>query len=287
MRSPLLAGLKSIEKFFGGSGLGRVKPVRWLYNSAFSIFKPRCTMVQGHRMWLDEKDSLELATNEFYEPVQTSLLKKELKTSGVFIDIGANIGYYTLIAACLVGPRGKVFAFEPDPTNFQLLEKNIAENGYSNVEMINRAVSNDTRSARLYLNKANKGDHRIYDSGDHRDSIAVQTVSLDDFFQKSDKRVQFIKMDIQGAEAKALEGMKNLLKANRRVMLMAEFCGKNLKNCGSDPKRFLTALQKMGFRIFEISEKEKTVKPVSAAYLLGRYSPEIDDYTNLLCRKNG
>ncbi len=285
MRSPLLACLKNIEKYFGGSGLGKIKLIRWFYDHVYSFFKPRSIMVQGHLMWLDEKDVLELATNEFYEPTETALLKKELKKGEIFVDIGANIGYYTLIAARLVGPRGKVYAFEPDPVNFRLLEKNIEQNGYLNVVLVNRAVSDNTRSALLYLNKTNMGDHRIYNPGEYRDRIPIRTVSLDDYFKKLDKRVHFIKMDIQGAEAKALKGIRSLVKANRRIKMVVEFCGKNLKKCGSDPKQFLSALQKMGFKISEISKSGKSIRSVTASYLLNRYNLKTDDYTNLYCSK--
>jgi len=285
MRSPWLAGLKGIKKVFGGSGLGRVKPVRLLYDFAYGLLMPRRVRVQGHVMWLDEKDALELATSETYEPVETQLIKKELKPGQVFVDIGANIGYYTLIAARLAGPAGKVYAFEPDPSHFGLLQKNIAQNGYSNVVPANLAVSDRAHSARLYLNQANPGDHRIWDSGDGREFIPIQIVSLDGYFKKLDKRVHFIKMDIQGAEAKALEGMRGLIRSNRAIKLVAEFCGKNLKNCGNDPGRFLAMLKSMGFRVFEISEKHGTVKPAASPYLLKRYHAGTDDYTNLYCVK--
>jgi FkbM family methyltransferase len=285
VRSPLLAGLKGIEKLFGGSGLGRVKPMRRLYDFVYGFLKPRRVKVQGHLMWLDEKDALELATNEIYEPVETALIKKALLPGDVFIDIGANIGYYTLLAARLVGPHGRVVAFEPDPSNFRLLGKNIFQNGYSNVIPVNLAVSDRSRNAHLFRSRTNPGDHRIYDSGDRRESIPIRTVSLDDYFKKLDKRVHFIKMDIQGAEAKAFQGMKGLVRANRHLGLVAEFCGKNIKNCGSDPKRFLSALKSMGFKVFEISEKDRTVKPATPAYLLSRYNTQSDDYTNLFCVK--
>jgi FkbM family methyltransferase len=285
MRSPLLAGLKGIQKLFGGSGLGRIKPVRGLYDFAYGLLKPRRVKVQGHLMWLDEKDALELATKEIYEPVETALVKKALRPGDVFIDIGANIGYYTLLAARLVGPHGRVVAFEPDPSNFQCLGKNICLNGYSNVVPVNLAVSDRSQNAHLFRSKTNAGDHRIWDPGETRERIPIRTVSLDAYFKKLDKRVQFIKMDIQGAEAKALQGMKGLIRSNRAVKLVAEFCGKNLEKCGSDPKRFLAALKGLGFRIYEISEKNGTVEPVTPAYLLKRYHAGTDDYTNLFCVK--
>jgi FkbM family methyltransferase len=284
-RQSLLALLKRIARLAGGSGLGRVKPIRLIYDSVFGLLKPKSVMVQGHRMWLDDKDTLELATNEIYEPLETALFKRELKPGQVVLDIGANIGYYTLLAARLVGPKGKVYAFEPDPVNFQLLRKNVEANGYGNVILVNKAVSNKTKATRLYLNETNKGDHRLYDSGDGRRSIAVEVVALDRFFKQLDKKVHFIKMDIQGAEAAALEGMKGLIRANRALKLVMEFEPSNLRRFGSDPQKVLQTLKKAGFRLLDISEKEKSVKPTDSNRLLKRYTVENAEYTNLFCVK--
>src|SRR5258708_4586206 len=182
MRNPLLTLLKKTALAVSGHGLGRIKPIRAGYDFFYRLLRPSSVVVQGQRMWLDDKDSLELATREIYEPMETRLFKKEIKPGQTVLDIGANIGYYTLIAAKLVGPSGKVYAFEPDPTNFKILKKNVERNGHSNVVLVNQAVADKNKKVRLYLNPANKGDHRIYDSKDGRSSIAVRTIRLDDLF---------------------------------------------------------------------------------------------------------
>lgn len=285
MRNPFFTILQAIYRAIGGHGLGRIKTLRWLYDSLFGFLKPKSVMVQGHRMWLDDKDTLELGTHGVYEPTETALLKKELKPGDTFVDIGANIGYYTLIAARIVGHTGRVFAFEPDPTNFELLKKNVEQNGCSNVTLVNKAVSDRARTLKLFLNEANRGDHRIYDSKDGRRSIPVQAIALDGFFKKLDKKVQFIKMDIQGAEAQALEGMKNLIRSNRSLKLVTEFSPGSLKLCGSDPIKYLKILQKLGFKLSELSEKEGSVRPVDLKGLIRNLTDDSNRYTNLLCVK--
>src|SRR5258708_2796683 len=254
MRNPLLSFLKKTALTVSGHGLGRIKLIRGLYDFFYNLLRPSSVVVQGQRMWLDDKDSLELATREIYEPMETALFKKEIKSGQTVLDIGANIGYYTLIAAKLVGPKGKVYAFEPDPTNFKLLKKNVESNGHSNVVLVNQAVSDKNRKARLFLSAMNKGDHRIYDSNDGRSSILVRMIRLDDFFLKMDKVVHFIKMDIQGAEAAALEGMKELIHRNQRLKLVTEFSPGSLKLEGHDPHKYLKTLRSLGFRLSEISE---------------------------------
>jgi len=152
--------------------------------------------------------------------------------------------------------------------------------------LVNKAVSNKTHTARLYLNETNKGDHRLYDESGEKKSTTVETVALDDFFKTLDKKIHFIKMDIQGAEAAALDGMKDLVQTNPGLKLFTEFEPSNLKGFGSDPGKYLQTLQKMGFQLSEVSEKEKTVKPVLPEELLERYTAENGGYTNLFCVKN-
>ncbi len=285
MRNPLFSLLQKVYYGIGGHGLGRIKPLRWAYGILFGLLKPRSVMVQGHRMWLDDKDTLELANHEVYEPVETEIFKGEIKAGDRVLDIGANIGYYTLIAAHLVGPQGKVYAFEPDPANFRLLQKNVEANGYTNVVLVNKALSNKNGKIRLYLNPSNRGDHRVYDSKDGRSSIEIETVALDRFFKPLDKKIHFIKMDIQGAEALALAGMKGLIRRNKGLKLVTEFSPASLKLAGSRPENYLNSLKSMGFGFFEISERKKSVQPVKANQLLKRSWGGSEDYTNLFCVK--
>lgn len=285
LRRNFFSILQKIYYSIGGHGLGRIKVLRWAYNTLFKLFKPKSVMVQGHRMWLDDRDTLQLAVNQVYEPVETTLLKEQLKAGQTFVDVGANIGYYTLLAARIVGPQGRVYAFEPDAANFKLLEKNTAANGHGNVTAVNKALSNKTGTARLYLNPVNRGDHRIYDSNDGRPSVGIETVTLDRFFEKLDKQVHFIKMDVQGAEAAALGGMKGLIRKNKGLKLVTEFSPGSLKAFGVDPKKYLRDLEALDFRFQEISEKHKTVKPVTPAQLLKRHWGGSEDYTNLFCIK--
>jgi FkbM family methyltransferase len=285
VRHPFLNFLKKSAIAVSGHGLGQIKPIRMAYNSLFHLLKPKSVMVQGHRMYLDDQDSLELATREIYEPFETALFKKAIKPGQTVLDIGANIGYYTLIAAKIVGPRGKVYAFEPDPDNFSLLKKNVEINGYANVVLINKAVSDKTKTAPFFLNKTNKGDHRLYDSNDGRPSILVQTVKLDDFFKKLNSKIHFIKMDIQGSEAMALEGLKATIKNNSRIKLMTEFWPYGLNQAGHSPSDYLKTLKTLKFKLWEISEKEKTMRPAQIRDILKQHTLQNRNYTNIFGRK--
>lgn len=206
-----------------------------------SKLKSNFSVVQGHKMFLDQS-SIDLSIKEISEPLVTELVKNEIKKGDVVLDIGANIGYYTLIFAKLVGEEGKVYAFEPDPNTFALLKKNIEVNKYQNVILEQKAVSNKTGKIKLYLSSYSV-DNRTYDSGDDRKCIEIESIRLDDYFKNYDKKISMIKMDIQGAENTAVEGMTTLLEKNEKLRVITEFWPIGLRRSGTEPEKFLKLLE--------------------------------------------
>jgi FkbM family methyltransferase len=283
VRHPALAVLKALSRLPGARELGRVSLVRGVYDALFGLLVPRSAMVQGHRMWLDRNDTLELATREVYEPFETEIVLREVRRGEVVLDVGANIGYYTLLMARLTGPSGRVFAFEPDAANFQLLEKNVRQAAYAHVVTVNKAVSDRCGEARLYLHDANAGDHRVYDSNDGRPSVGIQAVAVDDFLAPQLCPVHFIKMDIQGAEMHALRGMQRLIRENAGIKLLTEFWPTGLTRSGADPRGFLRLITELGFVIYDVSANPAPARPVTPDELLAAYTVENDRYTNLFC----
>lgn len=287
MSKIILSIFRKGVKLLSGYGIGKFYPVKVTYNFLSSRLKnPNgVAEVQGHKMLLDSKDTLGLSVWGFYEPLETELVKKEVKKGDVVLDIGANIGYYTLIAAKLVGENGKVFAFEPDPTNFAILKKNVELNGYKNVVLVQKAVSNKTGKLKLYLSEDNLADHQIYDSHEDRQSIEIEATRLDDYFKNYNGKIDVIKMDIEGAEGGAIQGMYSLLQKNKNVKIITEFWPMGLKEFGVGPDEYLKSLIKHNFKLYHINEKEKKIEPIQSAKLLEKYTPEKGDHTNLLCVK--
>jgi len=280
-----LAIYRAVKSVLGGYGIGRFYPIRVVHLFVLKRLKSNFATVQGHKMFLDSKDSLNLFINGIYEKFETELIKKEIKQDDIILDIGANIGYYTLMFAKLVGENGKVFAFEPDPTNFALLKKNVEINGYKNVVLINKAVSNKTGKLRLFLCENNKGDHRIYDSKDGRKFIEIESVKLDDYFKNQNDKINFIKMDIQGAEYGAVKGMCGLLNKNKNVKIISEFWPIGLKRSGVEPIEFLKLLVEHGFKISEVNEVKDKIIPIDTPNsLLKEYTIKKENFTNLLCK---
>jgi FkbM family methyltransferase len=255
-----------------------------------SCIKSDTAQVQGHKMFLDSKDSLNLSINGVYEPLETEIVKQEIKKGDVVLDLGANIGYYTLIFAQLVGEEGRVFAFEPDDTNFNLLKRNVEINGYKNVTLVQKAVSHQTERVKLYLHEENKGMHNIYEP-DSPDSpaIEIETVSLDDFLESYTEKIDFIKMDIEGSELDAIEGMSSILQKSKNVKLMVEFFPLGIKRLGLSPEQLLDRLVEHRFKLYHINKQTKRKEPIHAAKLLKIYdTPEMKNkHSNLLCKREG
>jgi methyltransferase, FkbM family len=237
-------------------------------------------VVDGHKMFLDDKDSMNLRVNGIFEPQETELVKQEVKRGDVVLDLGANIGYHTLLFARLVGSEGKVYAFEPDPTNFALLKRNVRANGYTNVELVQKAVSDKNGKIKLYLCEENRGDHRIYDSHDGRESVEVESVRLDDYFQGYEREINFIKMDIQGAEMMALRGMRSLLLQQPSMKLLSEFWPVGFARSGGNALEYFRLLEECHFTVYDLKHPEEST---SAEELLAKYSPASEDFTNLWC----
>jgi FkbM family methyltransferase len=282
-RSALRRGYAVARTRLTGYGLPRFRIVRSVERFVRAALRTDVVNVLGHRMRLDANDRAELSIHGIYEPLTTDLVQAEIAPGSVVLDIGANIGYFTLIFAKRVGPTGHVFAFEPEPGNFALLQDNVAANGYSNVTLSRLAVSDRAGRVRLYVDAGNPGDCRIYDSHDRRASLEIETVRLDDYWDPPFGRIDFIKMDIQGAEPAALRGMLGLLEKHRQVKLVVEFWPYGLRLSGADVEEFLQTLCGAGFNLWNLDERRGALVPTTVSELLGKYPPAPDNATNLYC----
>ena len=207
---------------------------------------------------------------QIWEDLETRWILHTIRSGDTFVDVGANIGYYTVIAAKIVGEKGHVYAFEPDPTNFAILKANVERNGLTNVTLEQKALSNEPGSLRLFLAHENKGDHRIFDEeGAARPYLDVEALRLDDYPPLKDRKVDFIKVDTQGAEGIILEGMTGTIAANPRMVMVMEYMPSSLRAVGTDPEKFLADLQKMDFRFFNLGMGFGAIvpPPVGAAAL--------------------
>jgi FkbM family methyltransferase len=243
--------------------------------------------VRGKTLYLNPHDKIittHMVLSGTWEPIETEVFLKHVKKGDTVIDVGANIGYYTVLGAEAVGPTGQVLAFEPDPTGFGFLTKNVKTNGFSNVVAEQKALSNKAGKLKLYLDEFNKGDHRIYQTG-NRPSVDIDAVKLDDYLPADRRKVDLIKIDTQGAEIVILQGMTETLKQNPSVKMIVEFWPKGLSEFGQDAKELLDILDGMNFKYLSIQEDTKTVVETNRAELLRLYTVGNGKFTNLFCSR--
>ncbi|HXA16776.1 MAG TPA: FkbM family methyltransferase [Thermoanaerobaculia bacterium] len=170
-----------------------------------------------------------------YERNTQRLFREQVHPGAVVFDIGANVGFFTLLASKLVGPAGHVHAFEPLPRNLYYLEQHVRLNEASNITVQSLAITSTTGTAR-FGDGENTSQGRLSNAGE----IQVLTASLDDLIANGRiPRPDFIKMDIEGAEGEALRGAARLLAGSPLIVVLSthgydqhELCWTILKNAG-------------------------------------------------------
>ena len=230
----------------------------------------------------------DLLRDRIWEPFETKVFCRLCKQGDFVVDIGANIGWYSVIASRLVGVTGKVVAFEPDPTNLQILKKNVAISAKAGeVEIHNLALADCKSSQELFLSPNNLGDHRLFDDGTGREVVVVEVDTLDRFFGSGPRRPTLVKSDTQGSEAKILSGAAKLFAEGWRPVLILEFWPYGLTNSEDEPLLFFRQLTSLGYDIYEVNEGN----PKLARLLDDGMRTRLESYlrvetmghTNLLC----
>lgn len=247
------------------------------FASNFLGLKTKVATLHGQKMFLDSRDTHNLSIAGTWDPHTTRLLPSWISPGDTVLDIGAHIGYYTLLFAKLVGERGKVYAFEPEPSNFKLLQKNVEANSYENVVLEPKAVSSQKGKLPLYVDNIGSGGHSLEDFSEGRSSLEVEVLRLDEYPLT---RVDFIKMDIEGHESKALDGMSNLLRTNPQVKILTEVLPSAIEQSGSCVESYLRQLRNLGFQLSCIDERKKKLEPLRGSWKFHR-----DRAVNVLCSR--
>ncbi len=282
MRRALYAFYKYVIRALWKTGIGNVQPFNRLHYLIVARLRPREVEYDGHRFLLDPTDTCRLSyarTNDF----EAAFLLRQIRGGQTVVDVGANIGYYTLVFARAVGPSGHVFAFEPEPGNFDLLHQNIGRNGYENVTSEPKAISDVSGTTALFLSNTHGGAHRVYASKECANSVEVAVTTLDDYFQEAACRIALVKVDTEGAEPLVLKGMQESLRLNPGIRLFLEFNPAGLVEQGTPPDDFLQMLRDAGFKVYHVDSDSRTVELANLSNLLKTCPPTSNLVTNLWC----
>lgn len=254
---------------------------------------------------LDLSRQVEMLGTYSTESFERTILERYLKRDQTFLDIGANIGFYSLLARSIVGPNGRVYSFEASKENSDLITMSVNENEFDNITVINSAISDTVGEGYLYVSPYYNSEHSLfgyhYSSGkSNYKRVPVRLETVDNLLENNchDLDVNFIKMDIEGSESNALDGMTDTVNHNDKLILVTEFWPQGLQNSNTNPREFLEKLHSLGFKIHHIDEHQNKSYRVTINEMLRitqeRQSNPLEKtkeiqsggwYTNLLCIK--
>jgi FkbM family methyltransferase len=212
-----------------------------------------------------------------YEHNLTYLFCKRINAGDIVVDVGANIGYFTLLASNLTGRDGKVISFEVSPDTFDLLTENIRRNNCENVSAYNVAATLEECRVTIYrIEKHNAGANQIRTCASPLEG-SIRGCPISRIIGSDISRVHFIKIDIEGSEGPVLQDiLLNLDKFPRRLTLVVEISG--------DPVEYVAALKSAGFEAVFLPNNYSI-----GYYLVRRYLQRIkeDDFAVLLPTSSG
>lgn len=228
-------------------------------------YKALTRTVWGHKMVVDTRDislAPHILMDGYWEMWITNFLMNEVVEEGMtIVEVGANIGYYTVLMASKIGPSGKLYSFEANPTVFDVLYQNMAVNGLlDRVTLVNKAASAKNEMLDFYTLKRYQGSSSVVQFSEkfashYRDEVEllkVEAVALDEFLPPSHHRVDLLKMDAEGSEALIYRGMKSIISQNPQIKIVCEFAPGSIAGTGEDPRTFLESLEQLGFRFNRI-----------------------------------
>ena len=212
---------------------------------------------------------------------EAELLKKLVRPGMRILDVGANLGLYTLLLSHLTGETGSVFAFEPEPNLFSTLCENLEGNGVGNVTPFQCAAGDANGRATFQRATFNSGDNRLGAGKSSGQTIEVEVARLDEMVPV--QTVDFIKLDVQGHELAALNGMQHLLASSPDLRVLFEFWPAGLRAANASPESLFKFFHDRDFVIYELEggQPRQLDTPTALAEKLGAKG-----YTNLLAARH-
>lgn len=218
-----------------------------------------------------------------YEPLTSSTFLNALRPGMTVVDVGAHIGYYSVHAAQRVGSAGTVYAIEPSQENRTLLTKNLRAQGLTRVRVLPYAAG-ATNKRRMLQITAGRDMNSFYGHPASRTicQVEVEQVALDSVIHEP---VHAIKLDVEGAELEALEGMRRIL-AENDLILCVEWNPKCLRHAGCDPMDLPNLLMKLGFTSLVLVEDEaRLTMPLEEAIRTRRPQDDAQCFFNIIAQK--
>jgi FkbM family methyltransferase len=270
---------------FAYTVLLKPRPLRAMANATLRALTPATIERYGARIHLNPRDPVVSGALALgvYEKPETRFFLKTIAPGMTFLDVGANVGYYSALALARIGPAGRVIAFEPDPETFEYLQRTIAANGQDRATALNKGLADAPGTLRLYRNSSNRGDNRFYANDLADNSVEVEVARADDVLASLGiGKVDLIKIDVQGFEGKVLYGLERTIRNSHPLTILSEFWPWGLREAGSDPFEVLERLRGFGLQLHELTDDGSTVPLDDHAGFVARYPGR--KYANIVAR---
>jgi FkbM family methyltransferase len=259
-------------------GLHRFWSSYWPFNRGTGIFAHLLTVLKrlhlvdaawrecnGLQVWLDPSrdSSLCLLSTGDWQPEVASAIVNSLPAGGTFVDVGANFGFMTMLAARKVGPTGRVFAIEPCPDMVKALRSHLIKNGISNVTVIEAGCSNHAGAVPLFIAPDRTPGRTSLSSKNAQStrSVSVKVVPLADLLAAhGPARVDVLKIDVEGAEHQVLQGAREVLKRYRPVII-TEADSSHLESFGASRHGIIGFLTEAGYDCEPLTECDILARP--------------------------
>lgn len=215
------------------------------------------------------------------EAHERALIRAVVIKGMVAVDVGANIGLHTLALARAVGKEGRVHALEPEAQNFGLLARAVRRADLTQVTLHAVAAAESSGTALLHRSNGNRGDHRLVAAEDSRETVAIETVTLDALLA-DEPHVDFLKIDVQGFEVSAFRGFKKTLARNPGIQILCEVSPELLRRAGARPEELFSILAEAGLAPHAI-DKKGALSPIDEATACA--TAESQGYINLCFKK--
>lgn len=210
----------------------------------------------------------------YTEREKIKFLYKNIKNGMTVIDIGANIGFYTVLLSKLVGKNGSVHVFEPDKLNYKYLMLNTRK--LKNVHLNNYAVGIHNEKIYLYKSDELNTRHQTFSNGKNNNYTEIDCIKIDDYFKNFEK-IDFVKIDTEGYSHYVLSGMIETIKRSDRIIILDEFWPYEIKESGINPEDYLTMFKYLGFNIIFFDSKYTTDKIINTnkKFLISFYAMKL------------
>jgi FkbM family methyltransferase len=232
-------------------------------------FPPLMADVDGVRLhgFLRHRSFLEHLAKGTYESASRAVFRTLLPPADIFLDAGAHIGLYSMLASRHGNSGLVVVSFEPDPYNLRAFRWNLRLNRCRNVALVPAAVSDGAGSSRLLVSDGTIGSSLVLERTAIGDThlLNVKTVSLDSYLKDYSPKSVLVKLDIEGAEMRALQGMGSALRTAARIAILCEVNPEALGAGGKTPADLVSRLRSSGLDVFFIAEEAGRLIPAEGS----------------------